>query len=114
MGNVRRFIDKTGMPAESIYEYSGTEPFVLITSTYGFGEVPVPVREFLERNGRNLAGVVASGNRNWGANFAKAGELISEKYRVPLLHKFELSGAKADVEIFTERMREIAETHRTE
>ena len=35
--------------------------------------------------------VAASGNRNWGQNFAKAGHTISEEYKVPLM-KFEVQG----------------------
>ncbi|MCR8843116.1 class Ib ribonucleoside-diphosphate reductase assembly flavoprotein NrdI [Paenibacillus sp. SC116] len=109
VGNVRRFIAKTGLPAEMIGDYDVDEPFVLVTNTIGFGEVPEPVTRFLERNGRHLVGVASSGNRNWANNYAKAADLISEKYGVPVLLKFELSGTADDIRIFTERMREIGE-----
>ena len=46
----------------------------------------------LEVNHQYIRGVAASGNRNWGLNFAKAGRTISEEYNVPLLMKFELHG----------------------
>lgn len=105
-GNVRRFVGKLGRPA-SLYaiKYGGsllTEPFVLITPTTGFGQVPAVVAEFIESNSEYLAGVVASGNVNWGANYGKAGRTISEQYAVPLIHTFELSGLDEDVRITNE------------
>lgn len=113
-GNVHRFIAKTELDAKPIGDYDINDPFVLVTNTLGFGEVPAPVSAFLARNGRWLAGVAASGNRNWGGSFAKAADIIAQQYKVPVLHKFELSGTDEDVRVFTERMREFAETHRTE
>lgn len=114
VGNVRRFLAKTGLPAQSIGDYNMYEPFVLVCNTLGFGEVPEPVARFLVRNGRNLVGVASSGNRNWGENFGKAADTIGKMFNVPVLLKFELSGTDDDVRIFTERMREIDETYRTE
>jgi protein involved in ribonucleotide reduction len=32
---------------------------------------------------------------------------VAEKYNVPLLHKFELSGLDSDVEIVTEKIKEL-------
>lgn len=113
-GSVRRFVIKTGLLAIPIGDYILYEPFVLVTNTMGLGEVPAPVTKFLERNGHLLAGVAASGNRNWGVNYAKAADTIAKQYGVPILLKFEVSGTSEDVRIFEERMREIAETHRTE
>lgn len=114
VGNVRRFIAKTGLKACPIGDYDVYAPFVLVTNTLGFGEVPAPVTDFLRRNGRWLAGVASSGNRNWGTNYGKAADSIAQEYGVPILLKFELSGTDDDVRIFTERMREIDETYRTE
>nr|WP_245864492.1 class Ib ribonucleoside-diphosphate reductase assembly flavoprotein NrdI [Paenibacillus donghaensis] len=74
------------------------EPFVLITYTTGFGEVPKSVDRFLSLNNKNIKGVIGSGNMNWGKFFCGAAETISKQYEVPLLHKFELSGNKKDVE----------------
>ena len=59
--------------------------------------MPKEVQSFLEVNHHNLHAVAASGNRNWGQNFAKAGRTISEKYHVPLLMKFEVQGSNKDV-----------------
>ncbi len=41
------------------------EPFIIVTGTIGFGEVPEPVQSFLEVNHQYIRGVAASGNRNW-------------------------------------------------
>lgn len=105
-GNVRRFVGKLGRPT-SLYaiKYGGsllTEPFVLITPTTGFGQVPATVAAFVEGNSEFIRGVAASGNVNWGANYGKAGRTISEQYAVPLIHTFELSGLDEDVRITNE------------
>lgn len=106
-GNVRRFIGKVGLPAETITpDIIAPTPFVFITYTIGFGEVPKGVADFLRMNSENLRGVAVSGNRIWGANFGRAGDIIAREFGVPLLHKFELSGCAEDVRIFTERMIE--------
>jgi len=112
-GNVRRFVGKLGR-ASSLYTIKPgigtvlTEPFVLITPTTGFGQVPATVAEFLTNNSDMLRGVVASGNVNWGANFGKAGRIISEQYAVPLIHTFELSGTDVDVRIVNEYIEGMA------
>lgn len=75
-GNVQRFVDKTPFRNKrkvSTEEYLD-EPFVLITYTTGFGEVPKTTEMFLEKNAHLLLGVAASGNRVWGDNFAKSAE----------------------------------------
>ncbi|PGF18852.1 class Ib ribonucleoside-diphosphate reductase assembly flavoprotein NrdI, partial [Bacillus thuringiensis] len=83
------------------------EDFILITYTTGFGNVPERVLDFLERNNEKLKGVSASGNRNWGDMFGASADKISNKYEVPIVSKFELSGTNNDVEYFKERVREI-------
>lgn len=104
-GNVRRFISKTGLAAEVITADTNVdEPFILVTYTIGFGEVPDIVTKFLRENHDHLRGVAVSGNRVWGANYGMAGDIISRTYLVPLLLKFELSGTSADVQTFTERV----------
>lgn len=74
------------------------EPFILVTPTYSFGEVPKTVLAFLDNNSDNLKAVMSSGNRNWGGNFAIAGDIVSETYGVHLIGKFEMNGNKNDVE----------------
>ncbi|CAM3025509.1 class Ib ribonucleoside-diphosphate reductase assembly flavoprotein NrdI [Sporolactobacillus spathodeae] len=105
-GNVRRFLAKTGLdhqPIESVDLVS--EPFILVTNTIGFGEAPESVHYFLRKNGTQLAAVAASGNRNWGKNFAHAADTIALEYHVPILYKFELGGTEEDVIKFRERVK---------
>jgi protein involved in ribonucleotide reduction len=108
-GNVRRFVGKLHLPAVQIREeMTVDEPFVLITYTTGFGQVPEKVEAFLRRNHRHLIGVSASGNRNWGPGFARSADRISERYGVPVLSKFELSGTGSDVERFMRGVEHVA------
>ncbi|MED4579067.1 class Ib ribonucleoside-diphosphate reductase assembly flavoprotein NrdI [Bacillus atrophaeus] len=107
-GNVRRFVTKTGLPAvELTPDLSLTEPFVCVTGTYGFGQVAGTVSDFLADNSDYLAGVAASGNRNWGDNFAKAADVIAAQYGVPVIGRFELAGTDADVRQFSERVNTL-------
>ncbi|GLX66858.1 class Ib ribonucleoside-diphosphate reductase assembly flavoprotein NrdI [Paenibacillus glycanilyticus] len=113
-GNVKRFINKLNMRAMPIGDLDIVdEPYVLVTYTTGFGQVPERVMSFLNRNSNNLQGVSASGNRNWGDGFAKSADTISSLFNVPVISKFELSGTNLDMEYFVERVRNI-ETHRVE
>jgi protein involved in ribonucleotide reduction len=108
--NTHRFVQKTGIPALRIPLRAAetpalaTEPYVLITPTYGGGsrrgaDVPKQVIRFLNNqdNRALLRGVIASGNTNFGADFCRAGEIVSEKCQVPLLYRFELLGTPLDV-----------------
>jgi protein involved in ribonucleotide reduction len=107
-GNVERFIKKTEM--RSIKIYKGLiidEPFVMVTYTTRMGEIPNKTRDFLFDNYLFLKGIASSGNRNWGTNFAKAADIISEQYKVPIILKFELSGTEQDLNTFKERLREL-------
>jgi ribonucleoside-diphosphate reductase 2, operon protein nrdI len=108
-GNVRRFIEKLKLPAVRIEESMAIdEPFVLVTYTTGFGQVPEKVASFLRDNHAGLRGVSASGNRNWGSGFALSADRISEMYGVPVISKFELSGTTRDVEKFVQEVRAFA------
>jgi len=115
-GNVRRFINKTELAdVMEITQNNCDEkidvPFILVTGTIGFGEVPQPVQSFLDVNYDLLRGVAASGNRNWGQNFAKAGRSISEKYQVPLLMKFEVQGTQSDISEFKDKVGQFNENY---
>ncbi|MFD9274412.1 class Ib ribonucleoside-diphosphate reductase assembly flavoprotein NrdI [Bacillus subtilis] len=113
-GNVRRFIAKTGLPAVELSpDLTLAEPFVCVTGTYGFGQVTRPVADFLAANSAHLAGVAASGNRNWGGNYAKAADIIAAQYGVPVIGRFELAGTDADVRQFIERVNALDELYRT-
>lgn len=76
-------------------------PYILLTSTYGFGNVPEEVEEFLklEKNKQQLIAVMSSGNKNWGSErFANSGNIISKQFDVDLIGKYELAGTQKDVE----------------
>lgn len=108
-GNVRRFVEKLNAPALQIEDgMMVDEPFVLVTYTTGFGQVPEKVASFLKKNYQRLAGVSASGNRNWGRNFAGSADRIAREYGVPVLGKFELSGTAGDVERFQREVSSVA------
>ncbi|MGO1631954.1 MAG: class Ib ribonucleoside-diphosphate reductase assembly flavoprotein NrdI [Staphylococcus equorum] len=115
-GNVRRFIKRTELT--NVMEITQNncsermdELFILVTGTIGFGEVPPPVQSFLDINHDLLQSVAASGNRNWGQNFAKAGRSISERYQVPLLMKFELHGTTNDISEFKDKVGHFNEDY---
>ena len=104
-GNCKRFVDMCEIPeGDVIYlqdiDYDVDFDYILITPTFGFGEVPVAVSKFLKENHNHLKGVVGSGNKNWGERFANASEIISKEYDVPLLMKIELHGSKKDISEF--------------
>ena len=110
-GNVKRFVQKLGLPSVQVRPgLLAHEPFVLVTHTTGFGQVPKSTLDFLDQNHFFLQGVASSGNRNWGDNFARAADILSDKYNVPILLKFELSGTKRDLEVFKERMEQLCGT----
>ena len=104
-----KFVEKLGIPAQRIPLRKGdifvppTEPYVLITPTYGGGDgkgaVPKQVIKFLndETNRSLLRGVIGSGNTNFGAAYGLAADVISSKCQVPVLYKFELMGLDEDV-----------------
>ena len=62
------FTDKRKLTGEEFLD----TPFILVTFTTGFGQVPSTTQSFLEKNAHLLLGVAVSGNKVWGDNFAKA------------------------------------------
>jgi protein involved in ribonucleotide reduction len=107
-GKVKEFAGN--LEFETVHIKSDTvidEPFVLITYTIRFGEIPDEVEEFLKHNSVNLVAVVGSGDTIWGNNFCKGAKTISQRYNIPLLHTFEKSGLKSDLTTVTNKIREI-------
>lgn len=105
--NTHRFVQKLNyeqsvirIPVKGEFTKTLEKPFVLITPTYNERGVPIQVMKFLSqaKNRKNLAGVIAGGNINFGEDYAKAGTAISKKCQVPLLYTFELMGTPEDVE----------------
>ncbi|AXY83262.1 flavodoxin [Bacillus phage v_B-Bak10] len=107
-GNVERFVKKLPFPCFSVKEiHKLDEPFVFITFTTGIGQVPSTSLNFLEVNKNYLKGVISSGNKVWGQNYGKAADIISAKYDVPVLCKFELSGDNHDVDVVIKEVNKI-------
>lgn len=101
--NTRRFVEKLGIPATAV-ALRGPQPemdetFVLMTPSYGGGELPRQVEVFLKagRNASLVRGVIGAGNTNFGEDYCKAAKHIAERFNVPLLYKFELTGTPEDV-----------------
>lgn len=107
--NTHRFVAKLGLKSARILVSTSAEtpdvrePFVLILPTYcgddGKGAVPKQVIRFLNNadNRSLIRGVIAAGNSNFGETFGLAGNVISDKCRVPYLYRFELLGTDEDV-----------------
>lgn len=108
-GKVEKFVSK--LPEEfkirHISQYDGDSLYYLVTSTIGFGEMLKTTSDFLEKNSKKCLGVSSSGNRVWGRNYGKAADIISEKYNVPIISKFELDGKDEDIELFINKILEI-------
>ncbi|MGX9721863.1 class Ib ribonucleoside-diphosphate reductase assembly flavoprotein NrdI [Bacillus sp. FSL M8-0350] len=116
-GNVQRFVDKITnnmyLNAEKITEDTMiTEPFIHITYTIGFGEVPKLTQVFIHNNRELLRGICSSGNKNWGNNFGLAANKIASQYSVPILLKFELAGTDSDVAKFLQEVKFIDNQHK--
>ncbi len=104
-GNIKRFLEKTGLitQAQAITPHLViSKPYMLITSTLGFGEIPEDVKHFLNHptNQANIKYVIGSGNKNWGIYYANAAKLIAKQYNIPNLFNFELAGNQEDINKF--------------
>jgi protein involved in ribonucleotide reduction len=116
-GNTKRFVDKLNNtsiripiswnPASPVYV---KEEYVLMVPTYGGGSersaIPKQVKSFLniEENRNLLRGVVGFGNTNFGDNYCKAAELISQKTGVPVIARVEIFGTDDDINKVKERL----------
>ncbi len=114
-----RFVQKLELPAQRIplrpsdeFLYA-SEPYVLLTPTYGGGNeggaVPRQVIKFLnnETNRSLIRGVMAAGNTNFGEAYCIAGPIISAKCQVPYLYGFELLGTSSDVQRVREGLNQF-------
>ncbi|WP_236632713.1 class Ib ribonucleoside-diphosphate reductase assembly flavoprotein NrdI [Bifidobacterium xylocopae] len=78
------------------------EPYILMVPTYGGGSARKAVLPQIKRflndpaNRAGIRGVIASGNTNFGEAFCMAGDIVSQKCKVPFLYYFELMGTKED------------------
>lgn len=107
-GNTEKLLRQAGLPALRIPQEVDAPmpavdgPFVLVTPSFGDstgkGAVPKPVIRFLNDPQRRqwLRAVVGCGDRNFGALFAQASEVVARKCGVPLLLRIEMSGTARD------------------
>ncbi|MBB5376498.1 protein involved in ribonucleotide reduction [Deinococcus metalli] len=72
------------------------QPYLLLTYTFGRGQMPDSTRVFLEQHAPLLRGVVASGSYHWGQHFARAADVIAAAYGVPVVAKVDKGGSAAD------------------
>ena len=125
--NTKRFVEKLGyrsrrIPLQPAKEghLRVDEPFVLVCPTYGGGAsltratakpVPPQVIKFLNDPGnrRHLRAVIAGGNSNFGADYGRAGDIISQKCDVPYVYRFELMGNAEDVELVRQGLNNNAQ-----
>lgn len=121
-GNTKRFVEKlnanNNTPTFRIPISGGDDSiplsvpmdFVLLVPTYGGGSersaIPKQVKRFLNvpENRSRLRGVIGFGNTNFGDNFCKAAELISQKTGVPVIAKVEIFGTQDDIIKVKERL----------
>jgi protein involved in ribonucleotide reduction len=113
-GMVRQFCERVCLgTARKAYDVGDREvrrsvpdgPWVLVTPSYKTGNadndtIPEAVRRFLRdpSTRRHLAGVMGSGNRNFGAHYQAAARHIARASGRPVLLEFELQGTQWDVE----------------
>ena len=111
-GNVRSIvnrlfeIDPTIQSSDIKATADMSEPFLLFTYTDAIGQVPQEVISFMNRNHQLCKGVIASGNTNFGKNFCKAADIISETYNVENLYKVDLRGKESDLHNIVKMYRE--------
>lgn len=92
----------------------GNGPVVMFVPSYGGDShalVPSPVVKFLngwgaEGRGR-VVGVVAAGNRNFGATFAAGGREVARKLGVPVAGVAELSGMPGEIADVVAGIRDV-------
>lgn len=132
--NTKRFVDKLGfsdivrIPIKIGQEDTPVldRPYCLICPTYGGGAtmlntsndtrpVPPQVRKFLsvEENKDNLVAVISSGNSNFGEEFCLSGDVISKRFGVPYVYRFELLGTPEDVDNVRNGLSEFSWTDRS-
>lgn len=100
-GNVRRFAQAVAQEVGMVELLDACKKvpereFLLLTYTFGTGEVPLSTQKFLQAHGHLLRGVVSSGSFHWGTNFARAADLIAAEYRVPVVAKLNKGGTAED------------------
>lgn len=111
-GNVRRFaqglaLEVGGLDLLDARQQVPEREFLLLTYTFGTGEVPLSTQKFLQAHGHLLRGVVSSGSFHWGRNFARAADLIAAEYRVPVVAKLNKGGTLGDRQTVSHWLRSM-------
>lgn len=107
--NTHTFVQKLGwetatrIPVKGEITETVSQPFVLIVPSYGTiktGHVPPQVKKFLNNpnNAKLCVGVIGSGNINFAEEYTMAADVISRRFNIPVLYRFELAGTSIDVE----------------
>jgi protein involved in ribonucleotide reduction len=122
--NTKRFVEKLGLHSVRIplktdeaANFTYDKDSVLVVPTYGSGEekttVPKQVIKFLNNpeNRKHIKGVIATGNTNFGESYGLAGDIVSEKFGVPLIQRVELLGTPEDIELVKERLALLWQTN---
>ena len=113
-GNTKKFVEKLTGSAVRI-PIKGDSPrasreYVLCVPTYGGGSIksaiPRQVKEFLNISDNRdlLRGVIGLGNTNFGEDYCKAADMISQKTGVPVIARVEIFGTDDDVTKVKERL----------
>lgn len=109
-GNCARFARMLDENATSIADLPKVEEdTLLIFPTVGFGQVPPVVKRYLRTNHKHIKLVVSSGNRNWGPNFAKGADIITQHLGIPS-YKIELAGTTEDVKTVKKQIAALLNT----
>lgn len=99
-GNVHRFAqsvgNELGLRVSRVQDGAPDGEFLLLTYTFGTGQLPQSTRQFLDVHAAGLRGVVSSGSYHWGHNFARAADLIAAEFGVPVVAKLNKGGTAAD------------------
>lgn len=99
----QRVANRIGIKVYSIKEFNEMKEkhnsIILFTFTYKLGKVPETTECFLNSLKQNqLCAVVSNGSKDFEKinKFGVAGDIISEKYNVPLLRKLDNGGSEVD------------------
>lgn len=94
-GLCKHYAESLGYPCTDIRDVPDTEEgefYFLVTRCMNFGEVTEETARFLRLHHRRVIGLACGGNRNWGENYAIAGDKIEKVCHIPCVAKFEASG----------------------
>lgn len=121
-GMTEKLVEKlpfNGLKIPARYRKRRSEPmvaakeFVIFSPTYkserDHNYVPRCLKEFLSTydNAELIRGVVGIGNINFGSDYCKSADVISERFNVPILGKIELSGTPEDADMLISRISSV-------